>query len=215
MKIFFTLLVLTLISSNLFSQSNQIIINFIDNSKIEFNLDTIKEFNFSSKHISVEEFTITSSGIELEIGESYQLDFEIFPENATNKNITWSVEKDDILSIDQTGNITALKSGESEVYGLTEDNEIQSSTSVIVKNTTSVEILEKDIKLYPNPTNDLLKIDIKQRVPYELVLHNLEGQVFFSGYDTNEIELTNFSNGTYFITIIINNNYYNYQIIKN
>lgn len=215
MKIFFILLITTLISSNLFSQSNQIIINFIDNSKIEFNLDTIKEINFSSKHISIEEFTITSSGIELEIGESYQLDYEIIPENATNKNITWSVEKDDILSIDQTGNITALKSGESDVYGLTEDNEIQSSTSVIVKNTTSVEILEKDIKLYPNPTNDLLKIDIKQRVPYEIVLHDLEGQILFSGYDTNEIELSNFSNGTYFITIIINNNYYNYQIIKN
>jgi hypothetical protein len=55
--------------------------------------------------------------MELEPGESAYCYTEIFPSNADNKNVFWSVDKEDAAYIDQDGNFTALEYIPDEDFG--------------------------------------------------------------------------------------------------
>lgn len=56
-----------------------------------------------------------SDFISLKKGDTKQIIATVKPENATNQFLTWIVEKDDILSVNDNGKITGLKRGLSRV----------------------------------------------------------------------------------------------------
>lgn len=58
--------------------------------------------------------------------------------------------------------------------------------------------LDKEFNLYPNPTNDILNIDIEDYKSSELF--NISGQSILKT-DEKSLDLSKFSNGVYFLTI--------------
>lgn len=94
--------------------------------------------------------------------------------------------------------------------------------TITVLDNTGISISEPDasINIYPNPTKDLLYIDIKNNSePVGIRITNIEGQVLFSDmYGTKIgqefIDLKDFSNGIYFITISLNGKTIKEKIIK-
>lgn len=68
---------------------------------------------------------------ELKVGESIKLNAEILPENATDKTISWTSSDQNILKVDNNGNIVALNKGNAKVT-VTSKNGINDSIDVTV-----------------------------------------------------------------------------------
>jgi len=71
--------------------------------------------------IPVQSITLDKSSLSLNKGESAQLTATVLPENATNKNVTWSSLKQSVATVDQNGNVTAKSAGNVEIAVTTED----------------------------------------------------------------------------------------------
>lgn len=93
------------------------------------------------KDIPVSSVTIEDK-ITLGINETYTLTYTVLPNNATNKNVTWSVENNEVVNITEEGLVTALTIGETTITVTTEDG---NKTAIC-----QVNIIEESI---PVPTN--------------------------------------------------------------
>ena len=76
--------------------------------------------------------TIEPSEAELTVGSSTKLTATVLPENATNKNVVYSVNDESILSVDQDGNVTGLSLGTATVTVTTEDGGFTASAEITV-----------------------------------------------------------------------------------
>jgi N-acetylmuramoyl-L-alanine amidase/uncharacterized protein YjdB len=64
----------------------------------------------TQNHVPVEEIE-TFFGVDMVVGEAFNLEVEIYPRNATERGVTWSSNRPDIVSVDSEGFIRALKEG--------------------------------------------------------------------------------------------------------
>ena len=76
--------------------------------------------------------TIEPSEAELTVGSSTKLTATVLPENASNKNVVYSVDDESILSVDQDGNVTGLSLGTATVTVTTEDGGFSASAEITV-----------------------------------------------------------------------------------
>lgn len=82
---------------------------------------------------------IDVTGVTLEqsltllIGESRVLNFTISPEDATNKNVSWSSGNQDIVYVDNSGKINARSAGTTTITVTTEDGGLQATCKISVK----------------------------------------------------------------------------------
>jgi len=95
-------------------------------------------------------------------------------------------------------------------------------TSNITVNTKTVEELENQIKIYPNPVSDILTLEFN----YNLTLNNIELRMFnLSGQEVNHqslpsettnttISTEHLSSGVYFIQVTVDEKQYNQKVIK-
>ncbi|MBO4743418.1 MAG: Ig domain-containing protein, partial [Bacteroidales bacterium] len=64
---------------------------------------------------------------------SQKMSYDIFPENATDPSISWESSNDNIVSVDQSGNITPVGVGECEIIAIAQDgSNVQGSCLVRV-----------------------------------------------------------------------------------
>ena len=76
--------------------------------------------------------TIEPSEAELLAGYLMQLTATVLPENATNKNVIYSVDDESILSVDQNGKVAGLLAGTATVTVTTEDGGFTASAEITV-----------------------------------------------------------------------------------
>jgi hypothetical protein len=89
------------------------------------------------------------------------------------------------------------------------------STSSIVLGSNDLEATS-NIRLFPNPTNALLKIDIAEKA--DVCIYNKEGKLMLQesfGAGISSIDLNGFSSGMYVVTIMNNNRMVTKTIILN
>jgi hypothetical protein len=79
----------------------------------------------------------------------------------------------------------------------------------ITENTISEEL----ITVYPNPTNGLVHIEIPNQTIQSIKLYDLQGQLIKETTE-NQFDLSNVSNGTYFIKAQTKQGFYSYKLIK-
>ena len=79
----------------------------------------------------------------------------------------------------------------------------------ITENTISEEL----ITVYPNPTNGLVHIEIPNQTIQSIKLYDLQGQLIKETIE-NQFDLSNLSNGTYFIKAKTKQATYDYKLIK-
>lgn len=90
---------------------------------------------------------------------------------------------------------------------------------------SNVSEIENSINIYPNPTKDLFNLDFysSNKEIYDIKLYDLNGNKIqnlnkgFSSIGQNklEIDLTNFSNGTYILKLQLGNNIISKKVTKN
>ncbi len=112
-----------------------------------------------ARFIAVSAVTFGKSSFELFEGESTKIFATVLPEDATNKILHWESVHTDIATVDENGNIKALKAGETEIKATSTDGtNLSASAKVTVKpilaesitlNSVAVELLpNKELQLY-------------------------------------------------------------------
>ncbi len=85
--------------------------------------------------ITVKEQLVTSISIgkdkKMTVGESTKLSATVKPNNATNKGVTWSSSDPSVATVDQNGNVKALKPGTVKITATAKDDSKKSATITI------------------------------------------------------------------------------------
>jgi hypothetical protein len=63
------------------------------------------------------------------------------------------------------------------------------------------EISNSTIKIYPNPTIDIINLELIGQLDYQVNLYNLEGKLIMSESNSNKINVNSISKGTYLLEI--------------
>ncbi len=79
---------------------------------------------------SVTGVTLTPNTVTINVYESYQLNAEVIPADAANKNVTWSSSRPNIVEVNNTGEIFGNNGGYAWIYVTTEDGGFQDSCYV-------------------------------------------------------------------------------------
>lgn len=104
-----------------------------DKASVQYYIAT-KKFDVADGKIPVQSITIKEgSSIEIYIGESTQLGVIISPVNATNQNVTWTIDDSEIADVDDAGVLTGIKVGNATVTVTTEDGGYTATITVTVK----------------------------------------------------------------------------------
>ena len=79
----------------------------------------------------VESISLDKTSYEMTEGEEFTLTATINPENATNKNVSWSSSNSSVATVDN-GKVTALAPGQTTITAITEDGGKTATCEVIV-----------------------------------------------------------------------------------
>lgn len=87
--------------------------------------------------ISVTGVQLSKNEITLKEGNTETLEYTITPENATNKNVSWSSSDETVATV-RNGMITAIKEGETTITVTTEDGNKTATCTVTVEKTQDI-----------------------------------------------------------------------------
>lgn len=84
---------------------------------------------------------------ELKVGESVALTATIYPENATDKTLTWSSDNEVVATVDQSGNVVAVGLGAATITATCGSASASCSVTVVATPVESVTISQPTAKL--------------------------------------------------------------------
>lgn len=114
--------------------------------------------------VEAESIELNENALQLKIGETFLLNAEILPQNTTDKTLTWKSSDSSIVSVNESGEVTALSVGNviisvncGEIYTFCEVNVIPVYAEKIILDKTDIEIhLDEEYKIsaiiYPENT---------------------------------------------------------------
>lgn len=85
----------------------------------------------SSSTVAVESVSLDQKTLTLAEGENAKLTATVLPENATNKNVTWTSDNADVATV-ENGTVTAVAEGTANITVTTEDGEHTATCAVTV-----------------------------------------------------------------------------------
>ena len=91
----------------------------------------------SQEIVHVTSVSLDQSSLELSIGDTYEFEATVLPENATNKEVIWSSSNESVLTVSD-GAITAIKEGKATVTVKSKDGFKSSSCEVTVNKEPSI-----------------------------------------------------------------------------
>ena len=80
--------------------------------------------------------SLNKTSTELTVGQSETLTATITPDNATNKNVTWSSDNQNVATADANGNVTAVGAGTAQITVTTADGSFTDTCQVTVNAAT-------------------------------------------------------------------------------
>ncbi len=69
--------------------------------------DPASALEFSKKKIPIETITFSKTELSLEKGKSYEIEYTIKPENASNQKLKWSSNNKKVATVDKLGKVKA------------------------------------------------------------------------------------------------------------
>lgn len=100
--------------------------------------------------INVTNIKLNKTTLEMLEGEKITLVSTIEPSNATNKNVNWKSDNEEIVSVTKEGIINAKKQGNATITVTTEDGNKEATCKIVVKG----KINEDDNIYYPDNNNN-------------------------------------------------------------
>ena len=161
----------------------------------------------------VEEIKLDVENLTLQEGESYNLKATIYPEDATNKNITFNSENNEIATVDQNGKITAIKEGTTKITVTSQESQgsqnaqndenkqrKKNTKNNVIQQSDSNNLIQKsvEVKVIKKLTEDELKFDESLTIQGNII----------SGFNHNNMTAENIKN---YITTIYEIKIENYK----
>ncbi len=166
-----------------------------------------KVFNSSSiqieeKSVLIESLCLSKESLELYEGERYMLLTEILPTDATNTKLSWSSTNRNVVSVDQSGLLSAISAGRCMVIAMSTDgSNISAICDVTVNEYSGIGNLEFDavVKVYP------IGLDLIINGPIagcDIQVYSIDGRLVggYKAIDT-EIKLALPGEGMYIVKI--------------
>ncbi|MFA9213474.1 MAG: Ig-like domain-containing protein [Candidatus Methylacidiphilales bacterium] len=210
----------TISSNGVLTAKNNGMVRVIANANDGSNVSDTINITISGQNIKVSSLKIFTSGNILDITEPNEtLNFftNILPRNASDTSVTWSVDKTNLATINNKGLLTAKANGIVRVKALSNDGSGKSdSVNVIISNQVNTKEINKiKIKVFPNPTQNIINIESEIEIK-EFKISNLLGVVVDSGkIESNQKDIQALANGVYFLELKINDIWAKFKIIKN
>ncbi|WP_066225175.1 family 16 glycosylhydrolase [Formosa haliotis] len=85
--------------------------------------------------VAVTGVNLDLTNLSLHVGDTQTVSATVLPENASNKNVTWSAANTNIVTINQNGEIQAVQSGNTTIQVKTIDGNFTATCEIIVNNT--------------------------------------------------------------------------------
>ncbi len=101
-------------------------------AKSNDNMDVTGQCTIHVKPVAVTSVTLDKSDEKIQLSKGIQLTATVSPENAANKNISWSSGNEGIATVDETGYVTGIAAGTTEITVTTEDGNYTASCTVEV-----------------------------------------------------------------------------------
>lgn len=92
---------------------------------------------------NAESVTLSHSNVTLKVSDTHNLTATVLPEDALDKTVAWTSSHPEIVSVDNNGQLTALKAGAANIYAATMNGR-HSVCAVSVQDTTGVEDIATD-----------------------------------------------------------------------
>ncbi|MCR5230911.1 MAG: Ig-like domain-containing protein, partial [Solobacterium sp.] len=108
--------------------------------------------------------SLSESELRLEVGETRKLTAVVSPAGADNKNVTWSVSSGSAVTVDQSGNVTAVSEGTAVVTVTTEDGGFTADCSVTVYDPAADQEAADEVSTLIADLPDDITIDDKDAV---------------------------------------------------
>lgn len=97
--------------------------------------------------VAVENVSLDKKTLTVDIGESEKMTATVKPDNAANKNVTWSSNDEDVASVDVNGRVTAISRGTATITVRTEDGNFAAQCKVTV---TDPDATSTDTEIKPD-----------------------------------------------------------------
>lgn len=111
--------------------------------------------------VSVENIILECGNISLYQGQTHQLNPQVLPPNASNKNVFYTTDNKDVATVYPNGLITAQNPGNAVITAETEEGKKQASCSVIVNEThAQLESISVDDVILENGTSKFIQVKI-------------------------------------------------------
>lgn len=161
-----------------------------------------------------------ASGIDTQ-GGSIQLVASFNPENATEREVIWSVSDESLATITQEGLLEAIADGTVTVTATsTADPTISGTIEIAISNQSvlaTTQMLRESIQVYPNPVKDLLSIQAKVGLKQANIWSLRGEQIMQKSLQGNQASLATatWPKGFYIIELTTeNNDRIQYNLIK-
>ncbi len=126
--------------------------------------------------VQAESITLDKTAIDLLKGNTDKLTAAVLPENASNKKVVWSSSDETIATVDQEGNVTAVKSGQADIIAKVDGTDLSATCKVIVT--------EKEPEPEPTPGKAILSISLVDGKTKDYDLSMEEVNKFINWYET-------------------------------
>ena len=102
----------------------------------------------SNQPVLVSSIALSPTSVTLNPNGTYKFNVTVSPSNATNKGVTWSSSNTNVVSVDQNGNIKALKDGTAKIRVTAQDGSGKyAEASVTVESSKPTNILVTGVSL--------------------------------------------------------------------
>lgn len=139
----------------------------------------------SSSYIPVSDISLNTDNIYLQIGEDYDLIATISPNNATNKEIEFAIEDEDIATIDNNGHIEALVKGGTYITATAKDNGLFAECYLYVSDSAPQEIHVTSVSL--NTNNIELTVGDKEKLDTTVLPKNATNKTVAYSSSNNSV----------------------------
>src|SRR5690625_1376982 len=106
----------------------------LDNSDPQFSWMLVVDDSVSEpKEETVTGVQLDLEKLDIKVGEKAELTANVTPEEATNKEVLWSSDNEEVATVDENGQVTGVSAGTTEITVTTVDGEYQATVEVIVE----------------------------------------------------------------------------------
>ena len=120
--------------------------------------EDICKVTVAAVYVPVTSFSLEKPSLVMQKGETVTLAATVLPEDATNKDIHWISTVEDIVSVSELGELTALAPGESVVFANTADGGFSARCDVVVEYHARSMAIEPSSLIIEEKTQQLLSV---------------------------------------------------------